>query len=1061
LSKGTVIIGVGGGGRGAVNWVKYFLEQKYGSYQKRGVKLLVIDGPETEPQYILPGNFQIDARDDSPEFIRLKKSPDVALDAIDAGKGEKEYKYINQWLSNADAERLPRDVSPETGYGGERVLARAGFFIEVSALNNKIRQTLNSARGLDEIDPPLNIFVVGSLAGGTGSGMYYDVCHLVKKLKGNDNLYGIILLPKGFEQAFSNDLENARLYRDAKSFAGIRELLRYQSASPKFPTRIAYEKDIKVENGQLFDMAFLVDGTSEGQELSDKFPWEGVSAKSAELMITFVEHKGSLQTDLNNLITRTSAAEGHERFATFGVHTYTFTPTDIIDTFAHRLALEIYRQMTNVPEGKKDEGQKLARQLLQSDQKGTNFGRMLVNFLYDNKSPLLPPIEKEHLYDYQNIHSQHMNIGSGDPSFPPEPDWEKEVPRKANLFTRNNNEAIISICDSLRNATLGMKDSTEPQDVRGWINYQVEEIAQKFKKELVEDVWNQFYNENAKRFYKLSEKPYTIALVRDYLVWIQQMIDRFEKELDRIENRYLKKDNIVDKQRNLLIDIENKMDHQSVDVDKQEIYITESEFLLRLEIWESLIEGCKKLLDNYKNIWGILWAEVGTHASGWLGHLSRCEGAVKNWENELITKRREIDRNTAKDFLPTPMSRAEQELYKAKVRDKAVSDEILASMEWTLQRWEKKQRLQLQDKPFADDLEQLGIILNINVKEDSHIPDITTSSSEYDVNRLREHNPGEFVKIIVPYLRDLEKLSIWDALQYEYTATPQDIHKDFTVDEFVEDKVIGLSKKSNQLVNTTTAGNASTASYVFSSFLDKTTYDQGSMEHVATEFYRHTNNRNMNSKESAKSYNYVTSISITSFLNLFSWGYFKTCMNNYFSYVKDSTHPIHLDILEKKAADIEDYYCEEISSDASFYLLDYRVVRFLQEGIRDFSFVLLMDLLEDEKTVEDRERFYYNLPIKTKRGATKHVKVARETDDIVEMLQTYFDPAQSDLRQWFKVKWDNYFKSKSSTEIKEEMENAIDEIDDKDIKCKEENEFNLDDFKIVIKVLARQYIDRL
>jgi hypothetical protein len=51
-----LIVGVGGGGRGVLNHVKYELEQEYGTTEKARVRLVCVDGPEQD-HYVLPDDF--------------------------------------------------------------------------------------------------------------------------------------------------------------------------------------------------------------------------------------------------------------------------------------------------------------------------------------------------------------------------------------------------------------------------------------------------------------------------------------------------------------------------------------------------------------------------------------------------------------------------------------------------------------------------------------------------------------------------------------------------------------------------------------------------------------------------------------------------------------------------------------------------------------------------------------------------------------------------------------------------------------------------------------------
>ena len=221
----AIVIGVGGGGRGVVNWLKWYLQQEYGSPEAAGVRLFCIDGPPRD-QYRLAGDFQIDVSSGSPEFYPLTVSPQRAIEAITR---EEPFAFIDQWLPPSDARRIPTEaLDPSTGFGRNRVAARAGLFLEAGTL----------VAQLPDLTGASYIFVVGSQSGGTGAGMLLDVAYLVKRAKGTAVLFGIVLLPSGFDYIFR--LPEEVRDRDARAFAGLRELLRFQDASTTKPTRIEY-----------------------------------------------------------------------------------------------------------------------------------------------------------------------------------------------------------------------------------------------------------------------------------------------------------------------------------------------------------------------------------------------------------------------------------------------------------------------------------------------------------------------------------------------------------------------------------------------------------------------------------------------------------------------------------------------------------------------------------------------------------------------------------------------------------------------------------------------------
>src|SRR5690606_29152949 len=78
----------------------------------------------------------------------------------------------------------------------------------------------------------LQVFIVGSLAGGTGAGMFIDTAHLVREIATQDNLdlkgkmsiRGYLVLPDAFSRTVDQALLRS-MY--ARAYAGMRESRRF------------------------------------------------------------------------------------------------------------------------------------------------------------------------------------------------------------------------------------------------------------------------------------------------------------------------------------------------------------------------------------------------------------------------------------------------------------------------------------------------------------------------------------------------------------------------------------------------------------------------------------------------------------------------------------------------------------------------------------------------------------------------------------------------------------------------------------------------------------------
>ena len=151
--------------------------------------------------------------------IRLKQEEKVhiGMKATDADAmrltlrdpdGDTPYNHIAEWLPRSVIENAK---AIEQGAGGIRAVARLAFFHNYAAIKNRIveaeRATRNPSPELITelgliIDPGLDMFIVGSIYGGTGSGTFLDTAYAVQKLYPNANLCGYLAIEpeSGFDQ---------------------------------------------------------------------------------------------------------------------------------------------------------------------------------------------------------------------------------------------------------------------------------------------------------------------------------------------------------------------------------------------------------------------------------------------------------------------------------------------------------------------------------------------------------------------------------------------------------------------------------------------------------------------------------------------------------------------------------------------------------------------------------------------------------------------------------------------------------------------------------------------
>lgn len=123
---------------------------------------------------------------------------------------------LNSWHQEKmkDTEWVPTEadiLDAHNGAGGQPVYGRLGLWANEAAIRAKISQLYSDIGG----NSATNIYIVGSLVGGTGSGVCLDIAYMVREITKNGNIYGMFLLPNrvdigdevkmsGYENAYTS-----------------------------------------------------------------------------------------------------------------------------------------------------------------------------------------------------------------------------------------------------------------------------------------------------------------------------------------------------------------------------------------------------------------------------------------------------------------------------------------------------------------------------------------------------------------------------------------------------------------------------------------------------------------------------------------------------------------------------------------------------------------------------------------------------------------------------------------------------------------------------------------
>lgn len=278
------------------------------------------------------------------ETVSLLRN-NVGADMADIFNNPRQHEYVHKWLYE-EVERFGRSVGD--GAGGVRAIGRLTLF----AGYNRLRQVIESRfRELAEEStiqrtqaffannglPPINaagnpdpvVFVVGSVAGGTGCGTFLDVgfliCDIYQKLKGGSahgDFFAYLFMPNVYYPSpGAGDLAR-RSYGNA--YAALKELDHYtkriNAPGPIGADDLSIDFHVQWERNQQnvikgppFNAVYLLETTNEGgvsigiEHRKDLFSMLAECLFLDLLPGSFADAKRS---DYSNIVTRLSGPEG-------------------------------------------------------------------------------------------------------------------------------------------------------------------------------------------------------------------------------------------------------------------------------------------------------------------------------------------------------------------------------------------------------------------------------------------------------------------------------------------------------------------------------------------------------------------------------------------------------------------------------------------------------------------------------------------------------------------------------------------------------------------------------
>lgn len=242
--KKTLFIGIGGSGKEVLMRLRRkFYAATENPYGFDFIKYLWIDTDisgvpiSSENWDVIGQNIQFGVRNNIHESLSVSIQPAVLNNFYDQVP---QYPHIKHWLP-IDALRPLGANALMNGAKAIRPLGRLAFSWHADTIKNNIHANLLDLNvvfnvpGVD-VDDSISIYIVGSLAGGTGSGMFLEIAKLIKANWPQHQCYGVFFLSDIFEDVGDNRVRNSNCY------ASLQELDFYQTAANALDPLIGKER---------------------------------------------------------------------------------------------------------------------------------------------------------------------------------------------------------------------------------------------------------------------------------------------------------------------------------------------------------------------------------------------------------------------------------------------------------------------------------------------------------------------------------------------------------------------------------------------------------------------------------------------------------------------------------------------------------------------------------------------------------------------------------------------------------------------------------------------------
>jgi len=354
----SLIIGIGGTGKGGVYDIRSRIISKFGSLDKlKVINFLVLDtdirlSDLTEDE----GLFKKATKLDAVEHIHLEVKK-TRLDEIKNGLN-KYFPHYTDWL-NLEALNTTHISDGASKIRQRGRLAFYEHYSEISArINTQARAcvsdesrslTIKAGHKVDE--KHLFVYVIGSLIGGTGAGMFIDTGYLIEKvLIKTPSLGGIAVEHMGIFVLPLGELESGtNIDSRASSYASLLEFNHYSDPDTVFKMTLA-DHSTFTSNAPPYKFTYFITNQNDKLNLDNKKLVQMIGQRVfMESTSKFSEPIQSNRNNLGPFLPLTDLKGCNQNYCTFGISTLEVPVQTVINSCGAMFLRDVF---TELKEGK-------------------------------------------------------------------------------------------------------------------------------------------------------------------------------------------------------------------------------------------------------------------------------------------------------------------------------------------------------------------------------------------------------------------------------------------------------------------------------------------------------------------------------------------------------------------------------------------------------------------------------------------------------------------------------------------------------------------------------------